>query len=164
MPNAPIPNASILRSLSLAAALAGTATPAAASEEHHVWKERPHHLSFLAGVSDNDEGSATTFGVDYEYRYSEFLGLGAIAEQAFEEIDATTFLAVADLHITNQFIVQTGPGVELLHEDDEEEFVFRLGVLYEWELGDYTVSPQFHCDWTEEDHTLIFGFAFGRSF
>ena len=73
-------------------------------------------------------------------------------------------LFVADLHVTNQFIVQTGPGVEFLHGPDEEEFVYRVGVLYEWEVNGYTVSPQVHYDWTEEEDTVLFGLAFGLCF
>ena len=126
------------------------------------WTERPHHISFLFGGTVDDEEEAATIGVDYEYRVSEFLGLGGVAEYAFDDIDATTLLAVADLHLTNQFIVQTGPGIEFI--DDEEEFVFRLGVLYEWELEGYTFSPQLHYDATSGEDAVVFAVAVGYGF
>jgi hypothetical protein len=53
------------------------------------------------------------------------LGLGFVAEYAFEDLDAYTYLLVADLHITNRFIAQIGPGVEF-HGSHKME-VARLG-------------------------------------
>lgn len=124
----------------------------------------PHHLSVLVGgttISEVDE-TATTIGLDYEYRVSDFVGLGMVAEQAFGRVDATTLLAVADLHLTKSFVVQTGPGIEFV--DGEENFVARIGALYEFDLGDgLTFSPQIHYDISKED-ALVFGAAVGLSF
>ncbi|MEM7517281.1 MAG: hypothetical protein AAF368_10200 [Planctomycetota bacterium] len=125
----------------------------------HDWRSKPHHISVLTGSTSEDNESAFTVGVDYEYRRSEYLGLGTVVEHAFEDIDATTLLAVADLHLTPQFIVQTGPGVEFI--DSESEFVYRLGVLYEFEFLSYTVSPQLHYDWVSGEDAIIVGLAFG---
>ena len=150
--------ASAVLSLALASSVCAQEHPAP------IFVDQPHHFSVFLGSSDNDHGTAFTLGLDYEYRATEFLGLGGIVEHAFEEIDATTALLVADLHLTHQFIVQTGPGVEFLHEEDEAEFVYRVGVLYEWEFGGTTVSPQLHYDWAEEEQTVLFGLAFGLCF
>ncbi|MFT7670524.1 MAG: hypothetical protein ACI8X5_003233 [Planctomycetota bacterium] len=131
-------------------------------EEAHDWQEMPHHLSLLVASTIEEDESAPSLGVDYEFRRSEFLGLGVVLERALEEIDATTVLGVADLHITNQFIVQTGPGIEFV--GGEEELVYRTGVLYEFEFGGYTVSPQLHYDWTSGEDAVIIGLAFGIGF
>ena len=148
------------------------AMPALAEEVHHpeheVWKINPNHLSaVLAGTFVEGE-SAGTFGVDYEYRSSEFLGLGFVAERAFEPVNATTVLAVADLHIWRGLAVQTGPGVEWIDrddgEDDETLFVFRLGALYEFEGNGYTVSPQLHLDFTREETSVVVALALGFNF
>ena len=128
----------------------------------HDWRAEPQHFSVLIASTVEDEETAPSLGLDYEYRVSEFLGVGGVLEYAFEDIDAVTLLAVADLHITPQFIVQTGPGIEWL--DDEEEFVFRIGVLYEWESGGYTVSPQLHYDATSGEDAVVMGVAFGFGF
>ncbi len=131
-------------------------------EGEHDWREEPHHLSLLVASTVEENESAPSVGLDYEYRTSQFLGLGTVVERAFEEIDATTILAVADLHLTNQFIVQTGPGVEFV--DGEEEFAFRIGVLYEFERGGYTISPQLHYDWTSGENAVVLGVAWGFGF
>ena len=130
----------------------------------HDWHDSPHHVSVLLASTDVDEaGSAFTVGFDYEYRVSDFLGLGVVAEYAFEDIDAYTYLLVADLHITNSFIAQIGPGIEF-HGGDKIE-VARLGLLYEFELSGLTLSPQLHYDY-HKDHAdaIVTGVAIGFAF
>jgi len=131
-------------------------------EGAHEWQEKPHHLSFLVARTIEDDETAPTLGLDYEFRKSEFLGLGAIIERAFDEIDTTTMLGVADLHITNQFIVQTGPGIEFY--EGNGKFVYRTGMLYEFELDGYTVSPQVHFDWAAGENAVVLALAFGMGF
>ena len=111
--------------IGLITALAFAPTVAAKGNAHH-WQTSPHHLSALVGTTYTEEcGNAFTLGIDYEYRISDFLGLGFVAEYAFEDLDAYTYLLVADLHITNRFIAQIGPGVEF-HGSHKME-VARLG-------------------------------------
>ena len=126
------------------------------------WKEEPHHFSVLSALTFEGSELAPSVGLDYEYRTSEFLGLGSVLEYAFENIDATTLLAVADLHFTPSFIMQTGPGVEWI--EGTSEFVYRLGVLYEWEISGLTISPQIHYDFTSDDDAIITGVACGFAF
>ena len=92
--------------LGLVAALVFAPVVVAKGNAHH-WETSPHHLSALVGTTYTKEcGNAFTIGVDYEYRVSDFLGVGFVAEYAFEDLDAYTYLLVADLHITNNFIAQ----------------------------------------------------------
>ena len=157
-----------MRSLSTSAIVVALGlAPACASSEPEPgmidWREEPHHLSVLLASTMEPDESGGTVGVDYEYRTSQFLGLGAVVEHAFEQIDATTVLAVADLHLTHHVILQTGPGIEFV--DGENEFVYRLGALYEFELGDgYTLSPQLHHDWTTGEDAYVAGVALGVGF
>jgi hypothetical protein len=134
------------------------------NKEHHHWQQSPHHLSLLVATTNTDEhGDAFTLGVDYEYRVNDFLGIGLVAEYAFGDIEAFTYLAVADLHITNNFIAQVGPGVEFF--DGEEIPVARVGLLYEFELSGLTLSPQLHYDYHHDhDDAIVAGLAFGIAF
>ena len=136
----------------------------AINELHH--EAGPHHFSVLAGITDNEEHTAFTLGIDYEYRLGRLLGIGAVLEQAFGDIDATTVLAVADLHVWRGLAVQTGPGVEFIDHagETDEEFVYRIGVLYEFEQGAVTISPQLHLDLTSEGESVVLGVAFGFGF
>lgn len=134
----------------------------AEDEGEAVWRAQPHHLSLIVGGTANEEHTAFTLGLDYEYRVCEFLGIGAVAEYVLEDIDAATFLAVADLHLWRGLGVQTGPGVEVT--DDENLFVYRVGLLYEFELDPYTVSPQVHTDLTDKEWAIVFGVGIGFPF
>lgn len=124
--------------------------------------ERPFHVSLLTGSTIEDEESAVSLGLDFEVRLSPFLGVSAVVERAFGEIDGTLLLGAADLHITDQFIVQTGPGVDFV--DGEVETAFRIGTLYELERGGYTISPQIHYDWTSGEDAIVVGVALGVGF
>lgn len=127
--------------------------------------EGAHHLSVISGATYVEEADETayTLGIDYEYRASELLGIGFVAERAFGDVDATTLLAVADFHFTEGLAVQIGPGIEFA--EGEEFAVGRAGVLYEFELGGgFTISPQAHYDLSELEDAFVFVIGFGRAF
>jgi hypothetical protein len=117
----------------------------------------------LADTHLSDEGNNFTIGLDYEYRVNELLGVGTVIERAYGELDATTLLAVADIHFQNGLIMQVGPGFE--RKDDDNVFVSRIGVLYEFEVKNYTLSPQLHWDYHEDEaNAIVAGLALGFSF
>ena len=124
----------------------------AEGNEAHI-PHGPHHLSIL--LADTR--------IDYEYRVSPVIGLGAVIEHAYGELDATTLLAVADIHIYEGFTMQVGPGFE--HRESENVFVARAGILYEFEYENFTISPQLHWDFHQgEASAMVAGFAIGFSF
>ena len=66
--------------LGLVTALAFAPVVAAKGSAHH-WETSPHHLSTLVGTTYTKEcGNAFTIGIDYEYRVSDFLGVGFVAQ------------------------------------------------------------------------------------
>ncbi|MEP1229509.1 MAG: hypothetical protein ABJG88_02420 [Litorimonas sp.] len=128
-------------------------------------EEKPHHLSIFTGGSYIDEADKTVFtlGVDYEYRLTPLIGLGFVAEQAFGEIDATTLIAVADIHLWKGLAIQVGPGIEFV--DNETFAVGRIGALYEVEFEhEFTISPQLHYDISGGENAIVFGLAVGKAF
>jgi hypothetical protein len=133
------------------------------SEAEHSVHGRNHLSVLLANTHVTEEGNNATVGIDYEYRVNKLLGVGAIIERAYGELNATTVLAVADIHFHNGLIMQVGPGVELA--EDENVFVSRVGILYEYEIEHYTISPQLHWDYHhDESNAVIAGLALGFSF
>lgn len=137
----------------------------ALADGHNDESHTLNHVSVLIGgthIRDADE-TAFTIGLDYEHQVSEILGLGFVVEHAFADTQATTVLAVADVHVWQGLVIQTGPGVEFV--DDEEYFVSRFGLLYEFELRDhFTLAPQVHYDVSEGEDAVVFGVAIGHSF
>lgn len=134
---------------------------------HQSEHTRKQHLSvFLGdtrllrpGESDYD---AFTIGIDYEYRVNRRFGAGFVAEYAVDPLDATSVLAALDVHFYKGLVVQLGLGVEFIEGNSNE--LGRIGVLYEFEFGHTTLSPQFHWDVTSAEDSLVFGIAIGRNF
>jgi hypothetical protein len=93
----------------------------------------PFQISIVqADTIVNGKDDNATLGIDVEYRVCSLLGLGAVIEYAWSELDATTVLAVADIHLGEGWVMQIGPGIEYSHS--EEIFVSRLGLIYEFEF------------------------------
>ncbi len=137
-------------------------------------EDKRHHLSVVTAgttIFKADE-TAFTLGIDYEYRLNRLVGVGLVLEQAFGDVDATSLLAVADLHIWKGLALQIGPGLEFIDEttlsgerENETNFIFRLGTLYEFEFDEkYTLSPQVHYDASSGEDALVFGLALGIAF
>lgn len=123
-----------------------------------------NHLSVLTGGTHipHVDATAWTLGLDYEYRVNHPLGLGMVVEHAFGELDATTVLAVADIHLRRGLVLQVGPGIEFI--DGHSTLVGRVGALYEFEFSNhFTISPQLHYDVSREN-SIVFGLAAGMSF
>ena len=149
----------VITCLSPLQAMPAFAEDGSESGETEAWEKYRHHLSVIGGLSRDSSEDGPTLGVDYEYRVNQPVGLGFVVEHAFDDLKVTTILGVADLHIWRGLAVQVGPGIELVEgrgeEDDEEEFVYRIGALYEFEMGRFTVSPQLHYDFTTGSDTLV---------
>jgi hypothetical protein len=145
-----------------------TATAQSEERSHHsegLFEHGRNHLSlFLGGTDIDSEGQGFTSGLDYEYRVNELLGLGAVVEYAGGEIDAWSFLAVADIHIYEGLVAQVGPGFETTSEEDV--FITRFGMLYEFEYeSGFTISPQLHYDFHDgAEDGIVFGIALGFAF
>jgi len=148
-----------------------TASYSRAAEEsgtsaiHH--HESPNHLSLFLGnthllVPGEGNEDGFTAGLDYEYRLSRVFGVGGVAEYASGALDATTLLVALDIHLYKGAVLQLGAGVEFIEGHTNE--LGRVGILYEFEFGEVTVSPQFHFDYTSAEDSLVFGFALGRNF
>jgi hypothetical protein len=168
----PLKNGSALAQAPLWVLFAMAASSSTPAEEpgHGAHADRhgahANHLSAFLGGTDHDGHTEFTFGLDYERRIDQRLGVGFVAEHAGGEIDATTLLGVVDIHFGRGWAVQTGPGIEFIeaHGETEREFVCRLGLLYELQVDGFTVAPQAHYDWTPAENSVVFGIAIGRGY
>jgi len=59
--------------------------------------------------------------------------------------------------------LSAAPGVEFVR-DGSDEFVVRLGVAYEFELGRWNLAPEISVDFTRESQTCDCGLSLGRNF
>ena len=142
--------------------------------EEEEGSEQQNVLSvILGGTSDRDE-DAFTVGLDFEHRIHPLLGVGAVIEYATDDIDSVSLIGVLDLHLWKGLAIQTGPGVEFVGEEEEEaegttsvnrrEFLYRIGMVYEFEIGKLLVIPQVHYDYSSGKDTVVYATALGFKF
>jgi len=156
---------------------------AAKHEEHEFHR---HHLSVFLGAttadvelggeggeagteSEEGEGSEettteteATIGLEYQHRFSRAWGLAL----AFEYVGggARNWMAGLGpvLHPVAGLELYAGPGFE--HNEGENEFVFRVGLGYDFEVGRWSLTPAFNLDFVDGEHTYVYGAYVGRGF
>jgi hypothetical protein len=158
----------------------------ATAGEHEEHEFHRHHVSVFLGAttadipvggehgnagteSEGGDGSEettteteSTIGLDYQYRFSRAWGLAF----AFEYVggDARNWMAglAPALHPVAGLEIYAGPGFE--RNDGENEFVFRVGMGYEFELGRWGLTPAFNVDFVDGEQTYVYGFYVGKGF
>jgi len=147
--------------------------PIAAQEEHlepaseHFHK---NHIALFLGSTQAElehgerEDPQFTLGLDYERRLTRVVGVGGLIDVVVEGhrdliLGATLFLHAGRL----KFLI--APGVELVGDKGDWEFVTRFGVLYEFEVSSaLTLAPVVQYDVTEERSTWVVGLGIGKGF
>lgn len=146
--------------------LAALAIAPAAAAQAREEPFRRHHVSVVLGgtTAPRENETGFTFGVDYEYRLRERFGLGGVVERAGGRLNATSLIALVDVHLSRQLVVQAGPGVTF--EEGERFVVGRIGGYYEFELRKYTLSPTVSYDFAGggRPDEVVFGVQLGRQF
>ena len=123
--------------------------------------EHLHHAALFFGNTNNDKDqNAFTVGVEYEYRLSRPVGLGALVDYAGGKIESTVVAAGPVFHPWRELKLLAMPGLDIHH--GEEEFVTRVGALYDFHAGDWSISPTLHVDVIDVKENIIFGLGFGR--
>ena len=169
----------------LAAALlmvAGQANMLRAQEEgagtHE--EESAHHDNALAlflgaathlGSDGHPNETGFAIGLEYARRVASRLWIGLLGEYSSSDSQDNYIFAVPLFaHLTESLVLVAAPGVEFAthevdgHEEEETEFLMRFGAIYEFELDNWTIGPQFHGDLVDGHWTLVYGVAFGIGF
>ena len=150
---------------------------ATAHDEHEFHR---HHLSLFLGVTDGKilkeverEGGEPielsrdrqefTAGLDYIYRVNQYLGVGALVDYAGGDFDFWVIGVPFVLHATNQLKFMVAPGFED-RTSESREFLVRLGVSYDFEVGNFTLAPAFNVDLVDGEETFVYGINLGRGF
>ncbi len=143
----------------------------AAEQEHETHQDSEHYHSNLVELflgntyEDADHGSENgfTIGFTYERRFSKLLGVGGFYEYAAGDFDKWSVGAPLFIHPYKGFRFALAPGLE--HRDGDDEFLFRTGVGYEFELSErWIIMPEFSVDFVDGEESLVFGFVLGYGF
>ena len=155
--------------LSLLVVLFSWAGPSSAEEsEHsdhleHGHEYHPNVLFGFLGITGEDRRErAGTVAIEYERRFNERWGLAAGLEHAFGDLDFTVFTVPVVFH-SGKWGLYAGPGIEK-HHDHDSEFLFRVGAVYEFEVGEIILAPKFNIDFVDGDTVLVGGLTIGFGF
>ena len=146
-------------------ALLLTMTPkgAVAENEHgHHEAAHSHRLELFLGNTHEDSEDGFSVGLAYEYRITEILGTGGLVEYAGGDLDKWLAGVPLFIHPHKGWRFVLAPGLE--HKHSENEFLFRAGVAYEFEIGRWSITPEFNVDFVEGEEALVYGLSFGYGF
>jgi len=139
-----------------------------AHESHDGSKH--YHLNalelFLGNTyEDGDHGDENGFStaLTYERRLSELFGVGVFFEYTAGDFDKWSIGTPLFIHPYKGLRFAAAPGLERRHGN--EEFLFRAGVGYEFELDEQWIfMPEFNVDFVDGQEALVFGASFGIGF
>jgi hypothetical protein len=159
----------VLLSASLIASLFTPSTYAANSA--HGFKQNV--VGIFAGITDGTTATEPTFGVEYEFRFTKEIGVGAVWEKTPEGHDdhhghfddISVYLVSAYWHIS---AVRLGLGVgeEKVHgAHSHKEDLIRLSAAYDFHLTDSIgVAPTFNLDRVNGHNISVYGVVLNYAF
>jgi hypothetical protein len=151
--------------ISLAGEKAGSATVAAQAD--HL---PHHHLAIFVGYgsetkSGHEDENGFALGLEWEYRFHEKWGPGAVVEVLGQDTIRDVILVVPiSFHPGGHWRLFAGPGIEFTSKKDK--FAFRLGAGYEIPIGSHwSLAPEIYVDLIESgENTWVGGLALGYEF
>jgi len=142
--------------------------------------EYRHRAELFLGVAHENEQSRDEFaaGLAYEYRVGSLLGVGGFVEHAGQQEDTWTFGVPLFVHPYKGLRFLLAPGWECkevkaegdggagsAERENEQSFLVRVGVAYEFEVGRWSLTPEFNADFIEGGHqVLVYGVSLGCGF
>jgi hypothetical protein len=142
----------------------------AAESEREEWAGTSRHcIGLFLGNTHTDHDDGFTFGLDYEYRLTEQIGLAGVLDYA-TDVESTVLGAGIFIHMFEDWRLLLAPGFENRH--GHNEYLFRTGLYYDIPLGEVdafrgrelTVSPTFIVDFVDGHEDLVFGLTIGFDF
>ena len=135
-----------------------------------------NHIALFVGASTLFERDHTSFtlGADYIRFFSpeSNFAAGIYTEAIFDHHTEWLFGAVLFYWLTEHLWIRTGPGIEILQEEQEcgcgtkteTEFLIRIGAGYSIHFGKFFVDPSIDFDFLRSSTTLVWGVNFGMAF
>jgi len=139
----------------------------AESEDGHSEHHYSNTVELFTGMTyeDGDHGSESGFssGVIYERHLNNLFGVGIFAEYTAGDFEKWSFGVPVFIKPYMGFRFVLAPGID--HKDSEDEFLFRAGVGYEFELSEHwLIVPEFNVDFVDGEEAYVMGVALGYRF
>ena len=127
--------------------------------------ENRHGIELFLGNTQDDGENGFSVGLSYEYRLNQLFGIGGIVEYAGGDFKKWTLGVPFFLHPYKGWRFLVAPGVSIPDNDDDDEFLFRVGAAYEFEIGEkWANTPEFNVDFVDNSEELVYGLSFGYKF
>ncbi len=139
-------------------ALAAEEKPAEHRESHY----HRNHVGLFLGNTHEEGEDEFTIGLDYEYRFSQYFGIGLIGEYVGEDAREGVGMGLLFIHPYKGFRFLAGAGVK--PKAEETKFIWRLGIGYRFPIGNWTIAPEFNLDFTEGRVVEVYGVSIGYGF
>lgn len=123
-------------------------------------------LSMFVGNTQDSSENGLSVSLEYEYRWTRKFGVGALAEYAGGDFDSWVVAIPFFIHPHAGWFVRLAPGIELEREDNENNFLFRVGVGYDFEITPHwSLAPEFNVDFVDSgEDKLVYGLSLSREF
>lgn len=126
-----------------------------------------HVVGVFVGATDADT-TEFTFGVEYELRFSERFGVGAVVEHipgAHHGDGATVGLAAVHFHPAGGLRLTGGIGKEWVHGAHATSHgLYRIGAAYDFEVRGFGLAPTLNVDFVNNEEVIVFGVALSKHF
>jgi hypothetical protein len=158
------------------------------TKEDHL--SHRNHIAIFSGLSTNMEHEHTDFslGFDYEYRlplWHDIIGIGIFGEMVFADHTEYIVGVPVFLHPSGGLKFWLAPGLvmlettqqleshtfhkknmnKLLSESDdssmEQEFLIRIGIGYDINIKNFSITPALSADFINGHLALVYGIDFG---
>lgn len=140
------------------------------AEEHHGESGSGHghgyHTHTLGGfIGRAQEGreNAPAIGIEYEYRFNERFGIGAVGEYTGDKADFWVLAIPFGFHF-GHLKTYIAPGIEKSDEHTEE--LIRVGAEYAFPISDdgWEIAPQINVDFVDGEEIWVFGVLIAKGF
>lgn len=174
----PAPAALLVMGLALLVSPAFAEEDHEAGEAHGEHEFHRHHVSVFLGITEGEvegtaggttetastvDAEALTVGLEYVYRLSRRWGVGALADYAGEDLDTLVVGIPVVLHAGERLKLLVAPGIED-KDEGSSEFLVRVGAMYEFEVGGFSIAPTLDLDFVGSEQTFAYGLNFGKGF
>ena len=123
----------------------------------------PHRIELFLGNTHDEGENIFTIGVGYEYRVNQWFGVGGLIEGLRGEVREWIVVVPFYLHPYKGWRFVLAPGIEGQIRE-HREFLIRVGAAYEFEIGRWSITPEFNLDFVDGREVPVFGVSFGYGF
>jgi hypothetical protein len=124
--------------------------------------DHKHHVALFTGATHSHELSYGTFGLDYEYKFSDMWGVGGLYEKIQTDPSTTVVLLQGSFHL-DDLMLTAGIGKEENH--GHSEGIKRIGAAYHFHVSSFSIAPSLNYDFIDDGNSaVVYGILWGVGF